>query len=523
MNVFKKILLILEAVKRWLQRGKMQMFVWPSLAAVASLIFGLLSFYLPADWTIRDPLYGYGSDGGAYWEASSHFLQSGEFKLSPEYGGIPGAQGEVYMHQRLPGYPFFLAVERVAGFLRLPFTVSLFSLLFVFVNFYASLRLLEFLSPDFLSGGSRWLPLLLVFCPPVLLYSNGVNSDFLAATAVTVFCCLFFTKPRSVWLQAAAASVAAITREDTIILLALLLLGSWIFFGRRRQVALAALAVAATLSLWSFRNWQLFGEFKPTSFTGAQLEQNYFRYGLWNASDLVRQVSESAISKKQPLLDFLKNNDTALRYEPERLKTQAVAAGLLLDSADQKIWSRLFDDYARPKISDESYYARWNSPDFLSRHFTEVSEREGPYRAAFAIDNEQTADALRFIFRHPALAAKIVSQKTAQVALNEYPLFELVRRHSELWLKFSVYGVLFFFYLMPVILSALSVFIFWKRKEIFLLSFSAIVYVLLHAVVWGGFSRYLLPAEYVIMLTGILVLPVIYSLLTNFLCRRHYR
>ena len=93
-----------------------------------------------------------------------------------------------------------------------------------------------------------------------------------------------------------------------------------------------------------------------------------------------------------------------------------------------------------------------------------------------------------------------------QISLNEYLIFEYTRFFPSLISYFVVALLLLIFFLVPAVLLFYTAFKFLIKKDFSeqsILIYSALLYILLNSVVWGGFARYLLPISYIMLINTI--------------------
>ncbi len=412
------------------------------IAVLVSAVFALVTAVVPIKFSQRDPVYGYGSDSGTYWDLSTNLISFHKFLSSPGFGFdfLDMVNSYTEAMQRLPGYPLFLAGVRVATGAKTPnaWGIWLADFILVFCNAFFIISIFERdLFKNHVNKNWYWLVVLYL---PFLLYGSGINTDFLSATLLAGAVYFAFSPGRWNILWAALFSAATVFTRGNILFFLVPFLALMIIYHRFSKAAwlrfgVGLLAILLVFAAWSYRNHKLSGYFTFTPFVGLQLQQNY-------------------IKKMVPFQD----------------------------AANQ--------------------YARWNSVQYRQELFESLSRQVSPYYAESKIDKQITSDTFSLLLSRPVLAAKTYVREVAQVFNNEYFLFNVIRSNTSLIARGAAGALILAFYTLPGLLFFAGLFwVLWRKKwtKYAIVTVSAACYALITAAILGDFARYILPIGFVII------------------------
>ncbi len=412
-------------------------------SVAASLVFGLVTNYLPSRISQKDPNFGYGSDSDVYWDLGGNLAAGRGFVHSPGFDFAYLHKTAEYTRgtQRLPGYPLVLSIVRAVDFDAAPNSalVSAFNFLLVFLNSFFVIGILIFLYPN-IKSAYFWIVALF---PPFLIYGNGINSDFFVATLIAAT--VYFSLAPSRWryLSVCFGAFAVFTRGNVLFFLIPFWLMLAVYYrGKKLDIKPAIFGLAAVAIIfvgWSLRNQALSGRFVFAPFTGLQLRQNY-----------------------------------------------------------------IYKIYENQRPPGEERYWRWRAPEYLKQRFEELYIQSGSlYQAESQLDKELVADTVKLAQVRPVVVVATYARDVVQMLTNEYLLFNLGRSVGSPLLWAGIWTVIMLFYVLPGVWLLLLGFFFLVRKFFAPLSivvFSAAAYVFLTAAVLGDFARYLLPVGFAIII-----------------------
>ena len=413
------------------------------LTVVFTCIFGVATSLPPQKISQKDPLYGYGSDSEVYWDLAGNLAHGRGFVHSPgfDFSYLHKTSEFTQGTQRLPGYPLALSLIRALDLNAAPnsWLAWMFNLSLVFLNSYFVIGILVILYPN-TKTVFFWLVALF---PPFLIYANGINSDFFAATLISA--AVYFSLASSRWryLSVCFGAFAVFTRGNVLFFLVPFWLMLAIYYRRQRRDIKPAVFGLAAIALifigWSFRNQALSDRFVFAPFTGLQLRQNY-----------------------------------------------------------------IYKIYEDQRPAGEERYWRWRAPEYLKQRFEDLNSQTGSlYKAESQLDKELVGDTIQLVLERPAAVVFTYGRDIVQMLTNEYFLFNLGRSVNSPWLWGGIWPVAIIFYLLPgawLLLLAARFFIRKFFAPLSIIVFSAAVYIFLTAAVLGDFARYLLPVGFAIII-----------------------
>jgi len=435
-------MLIRQKVKEFFRSNPIKVAI---LACLVAVVFGLVTQRLPQTLSGRDLTYGYGSDSPDYWDMVGNLLARHAFMAGPNYGFVflAPVPGYSYVMQRLPGYPLFLAAIRGvfphAAPLSLPFALG--NLVLLFFNTYALVAIFEkyvLKQPPRRLWVYGWVVLFL----PFLAYSNGINSDFLSAVLTLLFCYFFLQDGKAKYWSILFGVWAVFTRGNVLFFIVPFVLLMLLRHFRLRQMWLLAgsvmLAIVLVMAGWSWRNYEISGYFKFTTFIGLPLRENYL----------------------------------------EKMEKYS------------------------PAFASDSQFSRWNSAQFRADYFNSLTVQEGRYKASAQIDSELISATIKAVIHYPKLAVKAETRDFAQLFLNEYFIFNVQRNFPGLFVLIVCMFLLFIFNGLPSLAfgAAFLIMLLKKQLDVFaILVYSAFCYAVANALILGVVSRYLLPVDFVLL------------------------
>lgn len=486
-----------------------QLFIALSVFAVLSAaIFGIISYryQIPG----RHSVYGFTSDFSSYWDLSSNILAGRGFvyDAGDVPFGLPAVSFPTYLHQRLPGYSIILAIERKFLGLELPFKISGLSLLMVGFNCFVVLHLLKrFYNPDdrriyVLSG------VILSFPPTVLIYANGINSDFFTASLLLYFYYFFTSSGKKRWASLLFCVLVVFARSNVLVFIAPFIIFSILQTQTTRRYLLAgvALCVVLSVSLWSYRNYKLSGYFSLTSMNGiGALRVNYLLPNIWHPNSFSRTIQSSNLKDKRVIAGIISDHAGELgggmdfdNFEKDVLN--------ILTASDRKNWDDIYSKFKKEKITNQLYYARWNSLSFINNYFDKLRAEKNVYYAAFRIDDEIKKDVYKFMLENKLVVFKTLLYRIPALLAYDGYTYGLLGYLSDVKLTTSYFALLLLgfyvvlFYIFPILFLFFHAYRKLTQKtrgdDEAVLAYSCIAYFFLTLLVLGVTARYLVPIYY---------------------------
>lgn len=476
------------------------------VSVLAVCIFGLLSYRY--QFFQRNDMYGYASDFVSYWDLASSIIagQGLMYDAGDVPFGLPAVNYPVYLHQRLPVYPIFLAVERYLFDLKLPFTVSYLNLIMVGFNCYLIFLIFKRLFNFKERTAYFVLAVILISFFQILIYANGINSDFFTASLLLYFYYFFTLQSRWRWLSVIFCVLAVFARSSVLVFIGPFLLLSMFQNNRKYLITVVIISLIFLTGLWSYRNYKLSGYFSLTSMNGlGALRVNYLLPNIWHPNSFSRKIKSSDLANKAKIVEiiYLHAGELGGGKDFENFEKDV---NKVLDVGDYDKWNILYSDFKKEKFVNQQYYARWNSLSYIQSYFNKLTQEKNVYYAAFRIDDEIKNDVFKFIVDNKIVTIKtLIYRMPALVAYDGF-VYNILPYYLS---KFSIFNIFVLillgfivlaFYVLPILcLFAYSFKVILAKRwrdDNAVLAYSCVAYFFLTLFVLGVTARYLMPIYY---------------------------